>query len=96
MAEPEFGIEPEGAFARLLAMMEADEYLAKDAPLLRRMIVGDLLPDWRRAQIDIGLTDASYLALGLGPLFRPEGEPLARRFTIAQPGRSDLVIEPAP
>nr|USU31112.1 hypothetical protein NG677_17440 [Methylobacterium sp. OTU13CASTA1] len=99
MAEPEFGTEPEGAFARLLAMMEADAYLAKDAPLVRQMIIGDVLPEWRRVQADYGLTDRSYRALGLGPLFTGVGEPLAQRFTINGPRRTAIVeaeAEPAP
>lgn len=96
IAEPDFGAEPEGAFARLLEMMEADTRLSGDVPLLRAMIVGDALPDWRRAQADLGLTDASYRALGLGPLFREAGEPLAQRFTVAQTGRAPSVSEATP
>jgi hypothetical protein len=95
IAEPDFGAQPEGQFARLIGLMQADEFLAKDVPLVRRMIVGDLLADWQRAQVEIGLTNASYRALGLGPLFRPEGEPLATRFTIRHSSRPDIVVEPA-
>ena len=94
IAEPDFGAEPEGAFAQLIALMTADEYLAKDAPLLRRMIRGDILADWQRAQVEIGLTNASYRALGLGPLFRPEGEPAATRLTVHQAGRTASIVEP--
>lgn len=96
IAEPDFGAEPEGIWTRILDLMQADPRLAGDVPLLRRMIAGDALPDWHRAQVDLGLTNASYRALGLGPLFRPEGEPLARRLTIAQAGRAELSVEPAP
>lgn len=94
IAEPDFGTEPEGTWARLLDMMEGDPRLAGDVRLVRGMIVGDLLPDWRRAQVELGLTDASYRALGLGPLFRPEGEPLATRLITRQTGRADNVVEP--
>nr|USU32897.1 hypothetical protein NG677_04135 [Methylobacterium sp. OTU13CASTA1] len=91
IAEPDFGIEAEGHFARLLDMMRADPRLAGDVPLLETMIVGDVLPDWRRIQADLGLTDASYLALGLGPLFREVGEPLAQRFNLRGQNRATVV-----
>ncbi|GJD88185.1 hypothetical protein BHAOGJBA_1698 [Methylobacterium hispanicum] len=94
--EPEFGTEPEGPFATLLEMMAADERLADDVRLVRSMIIGDLLPDWHRAQIELGLTNRSYRALGLGPLFREVGEPLAQRFTYNMAGRSPLIIQAAP
>lgn len=96
IAEPDFGTEPEGLFAQMIALMEADPYLAKDVALLRRMIAGDPLPDWHRAQVDLGLTNRSYRALGLGPLFREAGEPVAQRFTLNRPGRDPLVVQAEP
>jgi len=97
IAEPEFGAEPEGAWVRLLDLMEANPNLARDVPLVRRMIVGDVLPDWRRVQANYGLTDRSYRAFGLGPLFAGVGEPLAQRFTINGPRRTAIVgAESAP
>lgn len=97
VAEPDFGAEPKGIWVRLLDLMQADPRLAADVPLIRRMIVGDVLPDWRRVQVDLGLTNRSYRALGLGPLFREVGEPLAQRFTLRGPGRTTAVeAEPTP
>ena len=95
--EPDFGVEPEGVWAELLAMMEADPRLVRDCQLVHSMIVGDLLPEWSRRQADLGLTDTSYRALGLGPLFRPAGEPLAQRMSIVRPDRTTILeAEPAP
>ncbi|KAB1069256.1 hypothetical protein [Methylobacterium planeticum] len=97
IAEPDFGAEPEGSIARLLALMAADPRLSKDVPLLEGMIVGEPLPEWRRRQADLGLSAASYRALGLGPLFAPEGEPLAQRMTIVRPDRTTILeAEPTP
>lgn len=97
IAEPMFGEEPEGAFADLLEMMAEDERFAGDVPVIRALIVGEPLPDWERARIDLGLTYKSLHSLGLGPLFHEEGEPLAQRITIKQPDRVTVVqAEPAP
>ncbi len=85
-----------GPVRRLIALMEADTYLAKDVPLLRRMIAGDPLPDWHRAQVELGLTSRSYRALGLGPLFREAGEPVAQRFALNRRGRAPLVVQAEP
>ncbi len=71
----------------MIALMEADTYLAKDVPLLRRMIAGDPLPDWHRAQVELGLTNRSYRRARARPAVPREGEPLAQRFTIEQRGR---------
>ena len=95
IAEPMFGEEPAGEYARLLAMMATDPRLSGDVPLLEGMIVGEVLPDWRRRQADLGLSAASTLALGLGPFFPADGEPIAQRFTIARRDRAS-VIEPVP
>ncbi|MCJ2080746.1 hypothetical protein [Methylobacterium sp. J-090] len=95
IAEPDFGAEPEGIWVRLLDLMQADPRLSGAVPLMRRMIVGDALPDWRRVQVDLGLTDRSYRTLGLGPLFTGVGEPLAQRLIINGPRRT-AIVEPEP
>jgi hypothetical protein len=74
-------------------MMRADARLAGDADLLERMIVGDEVPDWRRVQADLGLTNAAYRGLGIGPLFTEVGEPAATRFTVRQTGRAPLAVD---
>jgi len=91
IAEPEFGAEPDAIWVRLLDLMQADPRLARDAPLIQRMLVGDALPDWRRVQADLGLSSRSLRALGLGPLFPELGEPTAQRFTLRSPDRTTLV-----
>ena len=72
LAEPDFGVDPEGAWADLIAAMDADEILGPLAADLRKEIVGDARPEWRHLQARLGLTRKSQLALGVGPFLPGE------------------------
>jgi hypothetical protein len=65
--DPVPGAEPEGVWADLLAVMEADGELADLARYWRELIAGTATPDWQQVQAALGLSSASRRALGLGP-----------------------------
>jgi len=67
VAEPMPGAEPEGVWADLLAAMEADFELADIARYWRQLIAGTIIPDWRQAQVALGLTAAGIGGIGLTP-----------------------------
>ncbi|MGJ4927472.1 hypothetical protein ACQR1K_10025 [Bradyrhizobium sp. HKCCYLRH3095] len=67
VADPLPGAEPEGVWADVLAAMEVDFELADIARYWRQLIAGSIVPDWRQAQVALGLTAAGIGGIGLTP-----------------------------
>jgi hypothetical protein len=67
IADPTPGAEPEGVWADLLAVMEADEELSDLARYWRQLIAGTIVPEWRQAQAVLGLTQAGIRDIGIAP-----------------------------
>lgn len=80
--EPEFGMEPYGEWARLLAAMAGDEFLGRNAEGLRLSILGEAIPTWARMQSTLGATRSGLVTLGLGPFLPAIAPALLRKATI--------------
>lgn len=65
--EPEFGAAPVGLWADFVAAMRADDILAGQADMIESVIRGEAIPSWRALQANLGLSQAGFEAIGLGP-----------------------------
>lgn len=68
--EPAFGVAPapDTLYGAFLAAMRGDPDMAPHAAMLEQQILGEALPDWRRAQALLGLSEAGIRGIGLGPV----------------------------
>jgi hypothetical protein len=64
------------AWADVLAVMDADPVLAPVADLLRSMIEGQPVADWKRAANMLGIHMDTANKIGLGPLLDEAGDPV--------------------
>ncbi|WP_099863722.1 hypothetical protein [Pararhizobium haloflavum] len=73
LAEPPFGVAIEGVWLEFIDALEADEAYQHFASAVRSAIVGEPIPEWRRAARSIGLTDSEARGIGIfGPYLPPE------------------------
>lgn len=99
IADPTPGAEPEGVWADLLAVMEADEELSDLARYWRQLIAGTIVPEWRQAQAALGLTQVGIHSIGIAPEDDTETAEAAVAAEIdvsVDDGSEMLVIEPEP
>jgi hypothetical protein len=68
IAEPEFGRSPQGVWAQFIAALRNDPAVAPLADAIEAQIVGDEVADWRAWASQIGIDDATGMAIGIVPL----------------------------
>lgn len=73
LGEPVPGKPLTAFWTRLLAAFEADPRMATMAVMLRDLIEGRALPEWRQWQAELGMSDGAIGALRLGALDGSDG-----------------------
>ena len=73
---PGAALPADGAWSKVLTLMEADAAMADIASLIRAEIEGKLVAEWRRAAYDLGVPLGAAAALGLGAADGPPVDPV--------------------
>lgn len=68
IAEPEFGRPPRNVWAQFITALRNDEGVENLAPAIEAQIIGEDIPDWRAWSSQIGIDDATGMAIGIVPL----------------------------
>lgn len=75
LADPEFGAEPSGVWAEILAAFAADEELAGIADAISEVLAGTLPASWLVTQAQLAVSPNGVRVLGEGPLFETTEDP---------------------
>lgn len=82
----------------VLAAFDGDTRMSGLAVMLRKLVAGGVLPDWRQWQAELGLTDAGIRAIGMAPFAGAEAiedgsAPIAVDITVEDHSGQDDAIK---